>query len=60
MVIKGYDNEYLTLEEGRIVRLSGKFEVMDYRKVIKLWLDSGKHLSAYLSNLYSFYLCEYF
>lgn len=50
MDIIGFDKEFLTLEEARIVRPLGKFEVMDMCTVVKLWLEDGNKLFVYLGK----------
>lgn len=47
----GYDEKYLLSREVRIIRLFGKFEVIDSRIMIKLWLKGSNSLNEYLSKL---------
>lgn len=52
-MITGYNKKYLNLEETRIVRLLGKFKVMETSVVIKLWLEGYNNLTIFLGKFFN-------
>lgn len=54
--IAEYNRKYLTLGEAKIIHLMGKFEVMESRTLISLWMKGNDNLTDYLSKFWITYL----
>lgn len=52
MLILEYERKFLTLEDARIIRLLGKFEVMDTHIIISPWLKGDDFLANDLSRFW--------